>query len=237
MRIAIATFLFSLFISFGCFAQKGSGFLPGYYYDINGQKVSGLINRYPAGKGIEKNEGFIEFKDSETARPQRLSASMIHGFVIARDSFVIAHAPQNGGVWTKNELDFVKVVIDGTTKLYMVSGGSAGGGGIGGSGIRPSIGTGIGTGGLGLGGGIGITIGGGNRSNGGSEYTAYYYGENTTTMEPLNKGTFVEVMTDVMGDEPDVVEKIRSGIFNINNVDGCIKYYNTMEAAHKKTGN
>ena len=234
MRIFVVVFLFSLLIRFSSFAQKGSGFSPGFYYDVNGQKVPGLINRYPAGKGIEKNESFIEFKDSEKARPQRLSASMIHNFVIGRDSFVIAHAPQHGGVWTKNELDFVKVVIDGTTKLYMVSGGSAGNGGIGGSGIRPSIGTGIGTGGVGLGGGIGITIGGGNRGNNGSEYTAYYYGENTTTMEALNKGTFVEVMTDVMGDEPDVVEKIRTGIFNINNVDGCVKYYKTMETAHKK---
>jgi hypothetical protein len=217
---------FILLLAFTAQAQK---FVAGYYYDINGQKVPGFINRYPSGKGIVKNEGFIEFREDDKARPQRLSASMIHSFVIGRDSFTIAEPPRYGGPWTKNGLDFVQVVVSSTTNLYRISGGSSGGGG--GGGIHPEFGTGIGTGGMGMGGGIGIDLGGGG-SGGGSMRSAYYYGETTGTMKALQKETFVEVMTDVMGDEPDVVEKIRSGIFNINNVDGLVMYYDHMVASH-----
>lgn len=209
-------------------------FVPGYYYDINGEKVPGLINRYPSGKGIMKDEGFIEFKDDEKARPQRLSASMIHGFVIARDSFTVAHAPRYGGPWTKNELDFVQVVVSSLTNLYMISGGSGGSGGGGGSRIKPMISTGIGTGGMGMGGGIGINLGGGGGSGRGSVGNAYYYGETTATMQTFKPETFVETMGDVMGDEPEVVEKIRDGTFNAGNIDGLVKYYKIIVASHKK---
>ncbi|EHQ29244.1 hypothetical protein [Mucilaginibacter paludis] len=217
-------------------AQFGGGgkFIPGYYYDINGQKVPGLINRYPAGKGIMKNEGFIEFKEDDKARPQRLSASMIHSFIIGRDSFTIAMPPRYGGPWSKNELDFVQVIVDGPTKLYLMSGGSGGSGGGHGSRIRPEFSTGLGTGGMGMGGGIGINLGGGGSSGGGSVRNAYYYGETTGEMAALKAETFIEVMTDVMGDEPDVVEKIRAGIFNVGNMDGLVKYYKQIAASHNR---
>jgi len=208
-------------------------FVPGHYYDINGEKVPGLINRYPSGEGIVKNEGFIEFKEDAKARPQRLSASMIHGFVIGLDSFTVAHAPSHGGPWGKNELDFVTVVIAGPNNLYMVSGGTTSSGG-GGSRIRPMVSTGIGTGGVGMGGGIGINLGGGGGSGGKYVQHAYYYGETTGTMIAFKAETFIENMSDVMGDEPDVVEKIRDGTFNVNNIDGLVKYYNLIVASHKK---
>ncbi|RKR84248.1 hypothetical protein BDD43_4478 [Mucilaginibacter gracilis] len=208
-------------------------FAPGYYYDINGEKVPGLINRYPSGKGIMKDEGFIEFKDDDKARPQRLSASMIHGFVVGRDSFAIAHAPRFGA-WTKNELDFVQVVVSGPTNLYMIAGGSGGDSGRpSGSRIQPMVSTGIGTGGAGMGGGIGINLGGGGGSGRGAAHNVFYYGETTGTMLPFKKETFVETMGDVMGDEPQVVEKIRDGTFNIDNIDGLVKYYKIIVASHK----
>jgi hypothetical protein len=223
-----------LFISLLSLTVKAQ-FISGYYYDINGEKVPGLINRYPAGKGIVKDEGFIEFKDDEKARPQRLSASMIHGFVIGRDSFTVSHPPRNGGPWTKNELDFIQVVVNSLTNLYMISGGSGGGNG-GGKGhlIQPMVSTGIGTGGMGMGGGIGINLGGGGGSGGGGARNAYYYGETTATMQSFKPETFIETMSDVMGDEPSVVEKIRDGTFNINNIDGLVKYYKIMVASHPK---
>jgi hypothetical protein len=216
------------------FSTAHAQFVPGHYYDINGEKVPGLINRYPSGQGIMKNEGFIEFKETEKDKPQRLSASMIHGFVIGVDSFTISHPPRYGGAWGKNELDFIQVVVAGPTNLYMIANGSGGNGGGGGSRIRPMVSTGIGTGGVGMGGGIGINLGGGGGSGGGPAHNAYYYGETTGTMVAFKAETFVEYMSDVMGDEPEVVEKIRDGTFNINNIDGLVKYYKIVVASHKK---
>lgn len=230
------TLLLSICILLLSIVLKAQGkFVPGYYYDINGEKVPGLINRYPSGKGIMKNEGFIEFKEDVKAQPQRLSASMIHGFVIGRDSFVISHAPRFGGPWTSNELDFVQVIVSGPTNLYMIAGGSGGnGGGGGGSRIKPMISTGIGTGGVGMGGGIGINLGGGGGNGGGGTRNGYYYGETTGTMQLFKKETFIETMGDVMGDEPQIVEKIRDGTFNVDNIDGLVKYYKIIVASHAK---
>lgn len=231
----IIVLLFSiLLLAFNTKAQFGGGkFEPGYYYDINGQKVDGFIDRNPSGKGIVKNEGFIVFKEEDKAPKQRLSASMIHGFVVAKDSFTIAHAPQYGA-WSKNELDFVKVIVNGPTKLYAINGNSNGGGG---SGIRltPALSTGIGTGGSsGIGSGVGITLGGGGGgSGGGTNRITYYYGESTTTMVELKPQTFIDVMTDIMGDEPQVVEKIRNKTFNYNNMDSLVKYFKQIESSHK----
>jgi hypothetical protein len=226
-------FTLSLFILLVAITAKAQ-FVPGFYYDINGEKVPGLINRFPSGKGIEKDEGFIEFKEVEKDRPQRLSASMIHGFIVGKDSFIVAHAPRYGGAWSKNELDFVKVVVDGPTKLYVMSGGSGGGNG-GGSRIQPMMATGIGTGGVGFSPGLSINLGGRGGNGGGAVRNAYYYGENTTEMRALtDPKTFVDIMSDVMGDEPAVVEKIRDGTFDVSNVDGLVKYYNTIVAGHNK---
>ncbi len=225
MKAIILPFLILLF-GFNTYAQlfAGGKFEEGYYYDINGQKVNGLIDRNPSGKGIVKNEGFIEFKEDAKAPKQRLSASMIHGFVVAKDSFTLAHAPMHGA-WSKNELDFVKVVIDGPTKLYAINGNTKSGSGIR---VIPALSTGIGTGGSsGMGGGLGISIGGG--GGGGSARIAYYYGETTTSMVELKPQTFIEIMTDIMGDEPQAVEKIRDKTFNYNNVDSLIKYFNQLK--------
>lgn len=227
-------FALLLFVTFLATTAVKAQFVPGWYYDINGEKVPGLINRYPSGKGIMKNEGFIEFKEDEKSRPQRLSASMIHGFIIGRDSFVVSHPPVHGGPWTSNELDFVQVVVSGPTNLYMIANGSGGSGGGGGPRIRPGISTGIGTGGVGMGGGISINLGGGGGGNSGPARNAYYYGETTGTMEMFKRETFIETMGDVMGDEPAVVEKIRDGTFTVDNIDGLVKYYKIIVASHAK---
>jgi len=41
-------------------------------------------------------------------------------------------------------------------------------------------------------------------------------------------------MSDIMGVQPDVVDKIQSGQFNINNVDKLIAYFKQVKAAHKQ---
>ncbi|WP_157740889.1 hypothetical protein [Mucilaginibacter xinganensis] len=205
---------------------------PGRFTDIKGNTEAGFIRVNPSAKGPIKGEGFIEFRENDKTNPFKLSASDLKSFVTGRDSFVVAHAPGNEA-WTKNEFDFVKVVINDEIKLYMSRGGKGRKGGIGGSGIGFEPGIGIGTGGYGSGvsGGLSIPIGGG--GYGGNEKTIYYYGANTAEMKRLTNENFEDVMTDIMGDEPEVVEKIHAKVYMLANIDRLINYFNQVKAARK----
>lgn len=211
-------------------SAKSQKWQPGSFTDIKGNKVTGLIRENPSNKGPIRDEGFIEFKDDSKTNPYKLSASDLKSFTIGKDSFVVAHAPGNSN-WSKKELDFVMVALDEETKLYVANVATGGGGG-GGSRISPEFGGGIGTGGYsGFGGGVGINLGGGGGK--GKVITTYYYGSNTATMQQLTPINFKDVMSDIMGDEPDVVDKIQSGQFNIYNADKLIAYFKQVKASHK----
>jgi len=211
-------------------SAKSQKWLPGSFTDIKGNKVTGLIRENPSNKGPIKDEGFIEFKDDSKANPYKLSASDLKSFTIGQDSFIVAHAPGNSN-WSKKELDFVKVALDEETKLY-VADVATGGGGERASRVSPEFGGGIGTGGYsGFGGGVGINLGGGGGK--GKVIRTYYYGTNTATMQQLTPMNFKDVMSDIMGDEPDVVDKIQTNQFNIFNMDKLLAYFKQVKASHK----
>ncbi|MDB5133139.1 MAG: hypothetical protein JWR02_2888 [Mucilaginibacter sp.] len=211
-----------ILLSISIQAQKWQ---PGRFTDIKGNIQTGLIRVDPSGKAPIKGEGFIEFKEDNKAEPFKLSASDLRSFVVGKDSFVVAHAPQNEN-WSRNELDFVKVVLDEPVKLYVAKASSGGGHGFG---FSPGISTGIGTGGYGgaFGGGISIPIG-----SGGREKTTWYFGENTAEMKRLTSENFEDIMTDIMGDEPDVVDKIHSKVYVLANIDKLLAYFKQVAASH-----
>jgi len=227
---SILIILFCMLVAVSAKSQKWQ---PGSFTDIKGNKVTGLVRENPTNKGPIKDEGYIEFKDDSKANPYKLSASDLKSFMIGRDSFVVAHAPGNSN-WSKKELDFVQVALDEETKLYVANVATGSGGGRLGSRVQPEFGGGIGTGGYGgFGGGVGINLGGGGGGRG-KVITTFYYGANTATMQQLTPINFKDVMSDIMGDQPDVVDKIQSGQFNINNVDKLIAYFKQVKAAHKQ---
>ena len=210
------------------YAQKWQ---PGSFTDIKGNKVTGLIRENPSNKGPIKDEGYIEVKDNPKSNPYKLSASDLRSFTIGQDSFVVAHAPGNSN-WSKKELDFVEVALDEETKLYVAAVSTGGGGGHG-VGVSPEFGAGVGSGGYsGVGGGLAVNLGGGGGH--GKAVITYYYGPNTAEMQQLTPINFKDVMSDIMGDEQDVVDKIQLGQFNITNVDKLITYFKQVKAAHKK---
>jgi hypothetical protein len=222
--ILIILFFMLIYVS-----AKSQKWQPGSFTDIKGNKVTALIRENPSNKGPIKDEGFIEVKDNAKSNPYKLSASDLKSFTIEKDSFVVAYAPPDV-IWTKKELDFVKVVLDEETKLFAANGGTRGGGS--GFGISPEFGGGIGTGGYGgMGGGVAINLGGGGRK--GKAVNTYFYGTNTAEMKQLTPINFKDVMSDIMGDEPDVVEKIQSGQFNLGNVDKLLAYFKQVKASHQ----
>jgi len=228
MRPILSILFFSaLFVSTKSFGQK---WLPGHFTDSKGNVETGLIRVGGTGKGPVKDEGFIEFKEDIKSNPFKLSASELKSFVIGRDSFVVAHAP-GYETWTKNEFDFVRVVLDEDLKLYAAGGVKIGNGGSGLS-FEPGVSTGIGTGGYSgaaVGGGVAIPIGGGGGSGGYYEKVVYYYGETTATMKRLNDQNFEDIMTDIMGDYPEVVDKIKAKVYVLENIDRLIAYFNQVK--------
>lgn len=204
----------------------------GYFYDVKGNKVSGFINSYPRSKAPMKDEGFIEFKEDEKAPTIKLSASDLKSYVVGRDSFIVAATD----LWSDKILDFVRVALDTDLKLFAAFGNVGGGSSKGGFSPQIGIGTGIGGGGYGGGmgggvmGGIGIPIGGGGRA---ASTEVYFFGISTSKMKPISNQAFIDIMVEIMGDEPEVVEQIRAKKFNLGTIENLIAYYRAVEASHK----
>jgi hypothetical protein len=205
-------------------AQK---WLPGHFIDVKGVRTEGYIHPNPGGRGPIQDEGFIEFKDEEKSTAYFLSTSDLQSFVAGKDSFVVAHAPGNE-TWAKKEFDFVRVAVDEPIKIYATRGAGSGGG----KKVQVSPGVGIGTGSYGtsFGGGVGINIGGGGGNN---TKLTYYYGSNTATMKHLTHDNFNDIMSEVMADEPEVVEQIRNNHFGLSNIEKLIAYFNKVKASHQ----
>lgn len=215
----------------------GQKWQSGSFNDVKGNRVTGFINPNPPGKGPIKDEGFIEFKDNEKTSPYKLSASDLKSFTVGKDSFVVAHAPHNT-TWSKKELDFVKVELNEETKLYVAVVGMGYGGSGKGIGVHPVGGVGIGTGGYsGAGGGLAVDLGGGGGGMSKAQLT-YYYGANTAEMDMITPQNFEDVMSDIMGDIPELLERIRDHQFNLGNIQKLIAYFKqakAQEAEKQKT--
>jgi hypothetical protein len=226
-------FIFNtFFLLMLCSAASAQKWVAGRFTDMKGNTETGFIRINPSAKGPAKDEGFIEFRENDKSNPFKLSAGELKSFVAGRDSFVVAHAPGNEQ-WAKRELDFVKVAVDEDIKIYMAGSAGTGKGGSG-FGFSPGVGIGAGTGGYGGAGvGVGATIpifGGG---DGGNEKTAWYYGENTAAMKRLTNENFEDVMSDIMGDYPEVVDKIHAKVYMLANVDRLINYFKQVKGAKK----
>lgn len=222
---AAIAILFSLTVQ-SAFAQK---WLTGYFIDVKGNKTEGFIYPNPGGKGPIKGEGFINFKESEKAEPYSLSTSDLQSFVAGKDSFVIAHAPGNE-TWNKQEFDFVRVALNEEIKIFATRGAGSGGGKK--IHVSPGVGIGAGSYGAAYGGGLGISFGDGNVGN--SNKLSYYYGGNTATMQHLTDANFRDIMSEAMGDEPEVVAQIQAGKYNLRSIEKLIQYFNKVKAADKR---
>lgn len=231
--LVMRSILIILFFMLCFVSAKSQKWQPGVFTDVKGNRTTGFIRLNPGGKGPVKDEGFIEFKDDEKTNPYKLSASDIRSFVAGKDSFVVAHAPRNEE-WSKEETDFVQVVLDEPLKLYAAKGATGGGGGVH---FSPGVAMGYGSGGYGggLGGGVGVSLGGGGGNGGGgkSSKTTYYFGESTADMQRITDANFEDIMVEILGDEEQVVESIKQHKYNLKNIDKLLDYYNKSVAAHK----
>jgi hypothetical protein len=210
--------ILSLF-QYGTSHAQSKKFIPGHFEDIKGNQMTGLIQSMPSGKGPVKGQAFIVFQENENANKIELAASDLRYFVAGRDSFVVAPAPINAN-WSKNELDFIQVLADEPLKVYVLHGAGSGGG----FGISPGISAGIGGGSFGGygGGGVGLSFGG---RQGGRSKTTYFFGASPSELTQITNETFIDVMSDIMADEPQVVQQIQANKYSLNKMDALIAYY------------
>ena len=61
---------------------------------------------------------------------------------------------------------------------------------------------------------------------------SYYYGSSTANMQHLTNENFIDIMSEVMGDEPNVVVRIRNGNFRLNNIEKLVEYFNKVKGAN-----
>jgi len=228
--ILIILFFLQIIVSVKSQAQK---WMPGHFTTVNDSIGTGFIRIDPSGKGIIKDEGFIEFKTDKKAKSFKISAGNIKSFVIGRDSFIVAHAPKNE-TWRGKELDFVEVVLDDDIKIYAGYGGNSGSSG---NGFSVGIGLGGGFGipigrnfGMGIGGGLEVPLFG----NGNDEGLAWYYGEDTAHLFRFTEENFEDITSNIMGDEPDIVEKIHSKFYNLSNINKLIADFKKLR--HSEVG-
>jgi len=222
---SILLILFCLLLTVTAKSQKWQN---GYFIDVRGTRNAGQININASGKQPIKGEAFIEYREDSKSPAIKLSTSDLRSFVVGVDSFVVASTSG----WSKYDYDFVRVALTGDLKLYQASGYSEGDGG----GITPDVGIGVGGGNYGgfggVGGGISVPIGGGGGR--GTKGSVYFYGTNTANMKPISNQEFVDVMTEIMGDEPDIVEQIKANKYNLGNVEKLIAVYKKAAMSHKQ---
>jgi hypothetical protein len=55
----------------------------------------------------------------------------------------------------------------------------------------------------------------------------YYYGPNQDELSKLDKKNFIDVMSIIMADKPEIVTKIKDKTYRFGNVESLIDYYTT----------
>jgi len=176
-----------------------NSFEKGYYYDLKDQKISGKIAKDASSRNIFADGNYILFKADTATQRIKLTPKMVKSFVIGTDSFTVSH----DGV-----PQFFKVLIDHQTlKLFSVSQFN--------NSVGVSTGTQTGTG-LVSGGSI-------------SKQTTYLYGPDVDHIAVMGRNNFIEVMCQLMADEPIIVQQIKDKFYRPGDMNDLLAYYNKVK--------
>jgi hypothetical protein len=198
--------------SFAAKAQPQRKWLEGTVYHTSGEIFDGLISWAPPHKGEYEDGDQILYTANEHSEVFPIPYYKIKSFVMGADSFVVSR-----NVLFKNS-PFMIVSVDNPTKLFAVKTAK--------NGFPLIINTGGFTGNVGMGVGVGTTVGGGTRTN-------YYYGLTQDNVTKLDKKNFIDVMSNIMADKPEVVAKIKDKTFRYGDMEDLLKYYYTGEMPKK----
>lgn len=181
----------------------GKDWKQGWYYDLEGKKVTGLLYWAPPIQGLFKPKGdHILFKKDKKDDRSQISTDSLKSFVIGADTFVISHFPD----FEKKPILQVMIAKQ-QLKLYFLKTKSQSytSSGFGANGMHTAP----------------MTYGGGGTN------TSYYYGPDPEHVTELTRKTFIDVMSELMADKPEVVKSIKTKYFKFGDIDDLLTYYNT----------
>ncbi|WP_454802262.1 hypothetical protein [Mucilaginibacter phyllosphaerae] len=193
--------------SFTSNAQNGNRkWFEGRVYHSSGEVFDGLVSWAPPRKGEYEDGDQVLYRANEQSEVFPIPYYKINSFIMGDDSIVVSH-----NVQFKNS-PFMTVLLDNPTKLYTNK--------VTKNGFPLIINTGGFTGNVGMGVGVGTSVGGGVK-------TTYYYGANPDKVTKLEKKQFIEVMSTMMADKPDVVVKIKDKTFRYGDMQDLLTFYFT----------
>lgn len=208
--------LFLIFIIVSSLTANAQGpqrkWFEGTLYHTSGEIFDGLISWAPPHKGEYEDGDRILYCADEKSEVFPIPYYKIKAFVMGADSFVVSR-----NVLLKNS-PFMIVSVDNATKLFTVKTAK--------NGFPLMINSGGFTGNVGMGVGVGTTVGGGTR-------TTYYYGPTQDKVTKLEKKQFIEVMSNIMADKPEVVAKIKDKTFRYGDMEDLLTYYRTGQMPKK----
>ncbi|WP_345952751.1 hypothetical protein [Mucilaginibacter sp. PAMB04168] len=179
-------------------AQLFRDWKSGSYYDTLNKKKNGLISWYIVNAKSPK-QNFIRFKPNEHTDEAKISTQNIRAFTFGTDSFVVSKSKET------HFAPVLQVLANENVKLYklLVSNGS----------LR------LGGGSMGFG---AVPAGYGSSTN-----LEYYVGSNVENLTLLTKKNFIEMMSLVMANKPDIQDKIKSKILRLEDMQDLLVYYRT----------
>ncbi|MBL4675824.1 MAG: hypothetical protein JKY70_06420 [Mucilaginibacter sp.] len=192
------------------FVTKAQGYAPqfdqGTVYHNTGEIFHGMVSWSPPSKGQYPDGDQILFKNEGSPDIFPIPYFKLKSFTMGADSFVVST-----NINLKNS-PILLVEVDGPVCLYAAK--------IFKQGFPLLIGSGGGGGNVGVGLEVGTAIGRGVR-------TSYYFAKNPNVVTKLDKKNFIETMSTILADKPDVVAKIKDKTFRYGDMDALLKYYYT----------
>jgi hypothetical protein len=193
-----------LLITSSSFAQLfGRNYTTGAYYTVDGQKYNGLIAMdFDPPSIFSSRDNTIFFKTDTGAQRVKIKVSTIKAFCVTNrdtartDSFVIIHNLNLSRI--KYDYDIIQVIYDkGPVKLYNYR-------------LQRRVGGGFNA--------LLVTA---------TYYDNYYfYGADANTAVELKNKNFIEVMSNMLADAPDIVEMIKNKTYKMGDMHEMLKRYN-----------
>jgi hypothetical protein len=193
-------------------AQRQRKWFEGTLYHTSGDVFTGLLSWAPPHKGEYADGDQVLYRANDTSETFPIPYYKVKAFTMGADSFVVSR-----NVLFKNS-PFMIVSVNNTTKLFTVKTAK--------NGFPLMINTGGFAGNVGMGVGVGTTVGGGTR-------TTYYYGTTQDNVTKLEKKQFIEVMSNIMADKPEIVAKIKDKTFRYGDMEDLLTYYRTGQMPKK----
>ncbi|RYU91526.1 hypothetical protein EWM62_06190 [Mucilaginibacter terrigena] len=178
----------------------------GRVYHTSGEIFDGLVSWAPPRKGEYEDGDMVLYRADERSEVFPIPYYKVKSFIMGDDSITVSH-----NVLFKNS-PFMTVLLDNPTKLYTNK--------VMKNGIPLMINTGGFTGGFGMGVGVGTSVGGGVKKT-------YYYGSSPDNVTKLEKKQFIEVMSTLLADKPEVVAKIKDKTFRYGDIEDLLTFYRT----------